>query len=270
MSVPRDEAATRVPDAPVPLLSANDPAPVRILNPDGGSPFLLAGDHAGRAVPAVLHDLGLPEAELARHIGWDIGTAGLAAHLAALLDATAILQNYSRLVIDCNRPPGHPTSIAAVSDGTTIPGNQNLSPAQRQAREQAIFWPYQDQIAQTLAARAARPAPPVLISLHSFTPVFQGQVRNCQIGMLHDRDPRLALALGRLLRARTTFVIADNEPYALDQLTDFTVPRHGEQGGIASLEIEIRQDLIADSAGQAEIAATLARLLPQALGEITF
>jgi len=250
------------------ILAVDEPPPVKILRPEGASPIIFVCDHASNQVPRAFAQLGLQPAELARHIGWDIGTAGLGAMLAEALDATTMLQTYSRLVIDCNRPPGHSTSIAAISDRTRIPGNQNLSADARRARENEIFWPYQHQIAATLDARMAAERPCVLVSLHSFTPVFQEQVRFCHIGMLFDRDPRLGHALGALLRKHSGLVIADNEPYALDQITDYTIPIHGEQRGIVSLEIEVRQDLIADAAGQKMIANVLAPLISQAVASI--
>lgn len=270
--------------APSPLIGGREPGPVRHLPPPtqagtraqgsgpaqmpAASPFVFVCDHAGNAVPAALRQLGVAERDLQRHIAWDIGTAGLAAHLARDLGAAAILQRYSRLVIDCNRPPGHAQSVLAVSDGTEIPGNAQLTPADIAAREAAIFHPYQAAIAALLDQRQAAGQASILVSLHSFTPVFQGQARSCQIGLLFDRDPHLARALGRLLRAQGGFDVQDNAPYALDQATDYTIPVHGEQRGIASLELELRQDLIADNAGQARMAALLAGLLPRAAAMI--
>jgi predicted N-formylglutamate amidohydrolase len=253
---------------PVPekfLLAADEAPPATLARPQGKSPFILVCDHASHCVPRRLAQLGLPAAELQRHIGWDIGTAGLTRALGETLDAVSIMQNYSRLVIDCNRPLGHPTSIAAISDRTLVPGNQNLSRDAIAARETEIFFPYQNLITEVLDQRQKEQRPAVLLSLHSFTPVFQGTRRDCHIGMLYDRDPRLGRALGDLLRAETDFVIADNEPYALDQTTDFTIPFHGEQRGVMSLEIELRQDLIEDEAGQLFFAGLIARLLPKSL-----
>jgi predicted N-formylglutamate amidohydrolase len=248
-----------------PLLGTNDPAAATLRRGNGASPFVIVCDHAGKHVPAALHDLGLPQSELSRHIGWDIGAAGVSEALGAALDAATMLQTYSRLVIDCNRPPGHATSIPAISDRTPIPGNAGLTVADRAAREAEIFQPYQAMIAALLDARAAAGQASVLIAMHSFTPVYQGTVRPMHAGMLFDRDPRLGLALGRLLRRDQRLIVADNEPYALDQVTDYTVPVHGEQRGLICLEIEIRQDLIAEDGGQADWAARLAEALPPAL-----
>ena len=249
------------------LLGPGDPAPALLSRADGTSPFVIVCDHAGNAVPAALRDLGLPPAELSRHIGWDIGAAGVSEALGAALGATTIMQRYSRLVIDCNRPPGHATSIPAMSDHTVIPGNAGLALEDRAAREVAIFRPYQALIGRVLNERAQRGQPSVLIAVHSFTPVFQGAVRPMHAGMLFDREPWLGLALGELLRREPGLVVANNEPYALDQETDYTIPVHGEQRELVCLEIEIRQDLITSPAGQQEWAARLARLLPPALAQ---
>ena len=246
------------------LLDAHDPAPVNIHNPRGASPFLIVCDHAGRHVPRALGDLGVGAPDWDRHIAWDIGAAGVCGALHPALDAVCITQAYSRLVIDCNRRPGHPTSIATVSDGTTIPGNLSLSEAKKAARVAEIFTPYQNAIAAELDRRQAAGQPSVLIAMHSFTPVFAGVARAWQAGMLYNRDARLAHALAALLRD-AGYHVGDNEPYQLSDDSDYTVPVHAEQRGIPYLEIEIRQDLIADAAGQAVWAALLATLLPQAV-----
>src|ERR1700710_2086103 len=159
------------------LLSADDPPPVSVTNASGTSPFLLIGDHAGNRVPAILGSLGLPEREMSRHIAWDIGIAGLGERLSAALDATFIQQAYSRLVIDCNRDPQAADAIPAASDGTAIPGNRDLSRADRAARMAAIHAPYQAAIAAELARRDAAGSAAVLVSLHSFTPIMGGVAR---------------------------------------------------------------------------------------------
>jgi predicted N-formylglutamate amidohydrolase len=249
-------------DAELRLLTADDPVPVRVLRPEGRSDFLLTGDHAGRAIPQRLDTLGLPESERARHIAWDIGIAGVTERLSETLDATAVLQAYSRLVIDCNRQPGLDSSIPTISELTAIPGNEGLSPAEREARRREIFMPYHEQIAELIEKRAAAGQGTVLVAMHSFTPVFKGVRRQVEIGVLYNRDTRLPHILLELLRAEGDLAVGDNEPYAVGDLTDYTVPVHAERRGLAHVEIEVRQDLIADDAGQAAWAARLARLLP--------
>jgi len=200
----------------------------------------------------------------ARHIAWDIGIAGVTERLSEALDATAVLQAYSRLVIDCNRQPGLDSSIPTVSEVTAIPGNQDLSPTEREARRREIFAPYHDEIAGLIEARGRAGQRTVLIAMHSFTPVFKGVARAVEIGILYNRDTRLALTLLDLLRRDGDLAVGDNQPYAVGDLTDYTVPVHAEPHGLPHVEIEIRQDLIADPASQAAWAARLARLLPAA------
>ncbi len=243
-----------------PLLSPADPAPFTVLRPDGRSPFLLIADHAGQAVPAVLARLGLPQAELDRHIGWDIGIAGTTARLAERLDACAIAQTYSRLVIDCNRPLDAPGSIVAVSDGTVIPGNAGLDERERRRRIDGIFAPYHARIEAELDRRVHEGRPTILVAMHSFTPSMNGHARPWQAGVLYQRDPRFAQALLALLREEGDLVVGDNEPYRVSDATDYAIPVHAERRGLPHVELEIRQDLIADARGQDAWAQRLARL----------
>ena len=247
------------------LLGPSDPAPATIDRPAGASPFLIVCDHAGRGIPAALGTLGLGAADLARHIAWDIGAAGVSDRLGAALDATVIKQTYSRLVMDCNRAPGHPTSIAPVSESTEIPGNQHVTAEEAARREAEIFRPYHELIAATVAARRARGQETVLVAMHSFTPVFHGQARPWHCGVLYDRDPVFSHAVLALLRAEAGLIVGDNEPYQLSQISDYTVPVHGERNGLACVELEIRQDLIAEPEGQAWWARLLTDVLQMGL-----
>ena len=250
------------------LLDPGEPDPVTFENEAGPSPFFLTCDHAGRLIPLRLGGLGLPEAETFRHIAWDIGIGAVGELLSRLLDAAVIRQTYSRLVIDCNRDPAAPSSIPEVSETTEIPGNRSLTPADRAARATAVFRPYHDRIAAALDARKAAGRDTALIALHSFTPVFKGEARRWHAAVLFNRDPRLARLLAGLLRAEGGLTIGENEPYAVSDLTDYTVPIHAERRGLPYIEIEIRQDLIADEAGQAAWAERLARLLPAAYARL--
>jgi predicted N-formylglutamate amidohydrolase len=257
-------------DDPLRLLGEGDPPPVRVLRPTGVSDFFLTADHAGRAIPRRLGSLGLPQRELERHIAWDIGIAGVTEQLAQALDATAVLQAYSRLVIDCNRQPDWASSIPQISELTAIPGNHSIPPAEREARRREIFLPYHQRITELLDRRVAARRRSVLLAMHSFTPVFKGEPRNIEIGVLYNRDARLAHILLDLLRAEGDLAVGDNAPYAITDTSDYTVPMHGEGRGLPHVEIEIRQDLIGDGAGQAAWAARLTHLLPIAdarLGE---
>ncbi|MBI1203866.1 MAG: N-formylglutamate amidohydrolase [Rhodopseudomonas sp.] len=246
------------------LLAHDEIAPVTVYHEGGASPLLLIADHAGKLIPRALGDLGVSEAERARHIGWDIGIAGVSRHLADALDAMLIMQNYSRLVIDCNRPPGVPTSMPVISELTPIPGNENLSEADRALRVTEIFQPYHDRIVAELERRQQAGHETALIAMHSFTPVFKGVARPWHVGLLYNRDDRLSQRLLALLRQESGLVVGDQEPYLVSDASDYAVPVHGEQRGLHHTAIEIRQDLIADEAGQKQWAALLARLLPQA------
>jgi len=250
------------------LLSADDPPPVSVINPRGASPFLLIGDHAGNAIPSALGSLGLTEEELRRHIAWDIGIAGLGKHLSASLDAAFIHQNYSRLVIDCNRDPRAPDAIPSVSDETPIPGNCGLTEADREARVSAVHLPYQSAIAAELARRDVAGLDTILVALHSFTPTMQGAARPWQIGVLHSGgDTRFALSILRRLEARGDLVVGDNQPYAMDGI-DHSIPRHAFAARRLYAETEIRQDLLATDEQQAGWSDLLAPLFRDAAAEI--
>src|SRR6201990_2774196 len=210
------------------LLGSGDVPPVLEQNAAARSPFLLTCDHYGRLIPRMLGDLGVPASELTRHIAWDIGIAGVAEQLARHLDAHLIAQRYSRLVIDCNRPPCVASSIPVLSEATTVPGNEGLTPAAAEARRHAIFEPYHRRIAEVIDRRSREGMPTVLVSLHSFTPVYAGIARPWHIGTLYHRDTALAPRLLKHLRGEADLVVGDNEPYAVGDETDYTIPVHGE------------------------------------------
>jgi predicted N-formylglutamate amidohydrolase len=243
------------------LLAADEPAPFRVENPDSICPILFTADHAGRLIPRALHNLGLPPAELDRHIAWDIGIDATTAQLAKLLDATAIFQTYSRLVIDCNRHPEVPNAFPPISEATPIPGNANLTQVEKQQRRQAVFDPYHEKIAQLKTGK-------IYVAMHSFTPIYLGVERRMQVAVLYNRNPRLSVIMAELLRQEGDLAVAENLPYQVSDETDYGVPVHAEGGGLDYLEIEIRQDLIADAAGQSAWAHRLARLLPAAIKKL--
>ena len=246
------------------LLSADEPSPVETLNPDGASDLFLLADHAGRRIPSALSTLGVGEVDRRRHIAWDIGIAGVTRSLAGALDAEALMQVYSRLVIDCNRPPGVPSSIPSVSEATEIPGNLRVDAAEAERRRLELFEPYHAAVRTRLDARRIAGRPTVLIAMHSFTPTYLGVARPWHIGLLHNRDRRLAVPLLALLRAEGDLIVGDNEPYQATDESDYAIPMHGERRGLLHVGIEIRQDLIESETGQEAWAARLARLLPEA------
>ncbi|MDB5629772.1 MAG: putative N-formylglutamate amidohydrolase [Tardiphaga sp.] len=234
--------------------------PVHDENVAGHSPFLLTCDHYGRRIPRALRDLGVAPSELTRHIAWDVGIAGVADRLSMLLDARLIAQVYSRLVIDCNRPFTSSGSIPVLSEATDIPGNVGLSAADIALRRDLIFAPYHRRIAEVLDARARAGRPTVLIALHSFAPTYAGVKRPWHIGTLYHRDHRLPSLLLAALRAEGDLVVGDNEPYAVDEATDYAIPVHGEGRGLIHTGLEIRQDLISDATGETQWAERLARI----------
>jgi predicted N-formylglutamate amidohydrolase len=253
---------------PKKLLGADDPAPVSVHNTGGKSAFLLVADHAGNSIPRALDRLGVAAAECERHIAWDIGIAGLGQMLADALDATLIQQNYSRLVIDCNRPLDAASSIPTISENTGIPGNVGLDEINKAARASEIFWPYHGCIEAELDRRRRAGLAAALIALHSFTPVFKGVARPWHAAVLYNRDRRFAHRLMALLNAEMEFTVGDNAPYSVSDATDYTIPVHAERRGLHHVLIEIRQDLIADESGQREWALRLARLLPPAYRDL--
>ncbi|MBV9248514.1 MAG: N-formylglutamate amidohydrolase, partial [Acetobacteraceae bacterium] len=189
------------------LLDPDEPDPVQVLRAEGSSDILLTADHAGRAIPRRLGRLGLSDQELDRHIAWDIGIAGVTRRLSDALDAAAVLQVYSRLVIDCNRDPAVLSSIPEISEATEIPGNVGITSAEREARKREIFEPYHARIRALLDGRAAKGRRTVLVAMHSFTPRFKGESRAMQVGVLFNRDARLANILLELLRAEPGVVV---------------------------------------------------------------
>ena len=253
------------------LLAPEDPPAVSVINGDGAAPAVLICDHGSHDVPMALLDLGLDQAARARHIAWDIGIAAVGRALSAQIDAALVLPGFSRLVIDLNRDPDDPTAICVISDRTIVPGNRNLTAADRAARIAELFRPYHDAVAQRIDAHIAQGRRPVLISLHSFTPVIAGwgherQERPWHIGVLFDRDERLAQPLLAALRSRGDLVVGENQPYSARNGHGFSLAHHGERRGLRHVELEIRQDLIADAAGAERFAGILAEALTPLLG----
>jgi len=255
-----------VPNAPRPantaaLLAPDEPPPFEVVAPSVTSPFLILCDHASRRIPRSLGALGLPDEELGRHIAWDIGVADLGRLLAAELGAWLILQNYSRLVIDCNRQLTHPDSITKKSEDTPIPGNQAVSEAKAQRRALEIFEPYHARIRRELDERTFHGKPPFLIFLHSFTPRYRGIERPWHAGVLSHRDTRMAAPLLEALRNEPGLVVGDNEPYAASAQTDYGIVEHAEHRGLLHVELEVRQDLLVTPGDLAGWSERLARLL---------
>lgn len=249
-------------DSPArPLLGPTDVPPCQVVNETGAAHALLVCDHAGQAVPAALDNLGLSECELSRHIAWDIGAGAVTRHLARLLDAPAVLANYSRLVVDPNRYlDDHAVAFPTESDGTRIPGNEDLTEAQRHERARSCFWPYHHTITRHLDSMRERGITPALISVHSCTAVFQGVFRPWHVGVLWNQDPRLSVPVIEALRGMPDIEVGDNQPYSGRQPNFFTMAYHAEAADLPHLALEIRQDLIDGQEGIAHWAAVLHRV----------
>lgn len=231
----------------------------QIINPQGAGPWVLSCDHATNHVPDWVN-LGVPAQDMARHIAYDPGALGVTRHLADLLDGAAVAADFSRLVIDPNRGVDDPTLIMRIYDGSIIAGNRKLGAAERRRRVEALYTPYHDALARVLAARPDAG----LCAIHSFTPQLRGRPpRPWHIGVLWSRrDPRLAPDFIAACRAEG-WCVGDNQPYSGDLAGD-SIDRHALQSGRPNLLIEIRNDLIADAAGQYLWAQRLAPLLQAA------
>lgn len=244
--------------------------PVELYHPEGVAPLLVICDHAGRRIPGWLGDLGLSERERARHIGWDIGAADMTRVLARRLDAPAVLCHVSRLVIDPNRRPGEPTSIPRVSDGTVIPANQHVDETERRRRFRLSFRPYHRAIARTLAGLRRRSRFPAVVSVHSCTEVMGGMWRPWHVGVLWNRDSRLASPVLEHLRADRALTVGANQPYSGRIHNGYSVPFHAERNGLPHVSFEVRQDLIgtrarAEAWGERLVEALAAPLADPAL-----
>jgi predicted N-formylglutamate amidohydrolase len=259
-----------LPAAPVTVAAGtvaapDDPSVVELANPAGRAPLLLLCDHAGRSIPGWLGDLGLPAQELERHIAFDIGAADVTRRLARLLDAPAVLAHVSRLVVDPNRLPGDPSSIPALSDGTLIPANQELSPDEIRRRLAYAFVPYHRAVARQIAGLRRRHGIPAIVSIHSFTPRLGASARPWDVAVLWDADRRLASPALERLRRDPALKVGDNEPYSGRYPLGYTIPFHAVRTGLPHVTFELRQDLIATRAHAEAWALRLAEVLREAL-----
>jgi predicted N-formylglutamate amidohydrolase len=247
------------------LLAAGEPAPFEVVNPEGAAPFLIVCDHAEARVPAALDCLGLDEAVVQRHIGWDIGASEVARRLSHRFDAPLVLSGYSRLVIDCNRELDDPTSIPEIADGVIIPGNRALHPRAVEARQAQIFHPYHTAVRAVLKRFAERGHAPGVISMHSFTPVFRGDERPWHVGVLWNQDPRIPQPFITNLQADPDIAVGDNKPYSGQDEYGYSISNHAEAHGLPHVLIEVRQDLIDTHHGAAAWSERVARALGPAL-----
>jgi predicted N-formylglutamate amidohydrolase len=237
----------------------------RTLRPQGIGRFVFFCDHASNTIPVELQDLGLPAAELARHIAWDIGAAGVTEALSEIFDAPAILCGTSRLVIDANRQLGAPDLIPEASDGIVVPGNLHLSESDRTARIERWFHPYHDAVESVLLEREASGVKSIVISIHSMTPrLDSGTARPWQIALSSHLDRSLADSVLAALRQPGDVVVGDNQPYDLDPEVDYSTPFHAMKRKLPHLQVEFRQDQIPTAAAQKQWALRFAQALVDA------
>lgn len=265
--IPRTENRWRH-DPARPLLAIDEPPPYGVINPDGTSPYLLLCEHASNRIPQALGDLGLPETERRRHIAWDIGVSALSQQLSRALDASLFMSNYSRLVIDCNRPLGVPSAIPEISETTEIPGNLDLTDAERQQRIDTLFTPYADAVARRLDLLQQQGKRPIIVGIHSFTPVYFGRRRPWHAGILYGEATGFGQVLIDQLKTETALTIGDNEPYTIHRDEDYTVPVHADARGLPGALIEVRHDLIDTLAGVEEWGTRLTRCFENTLREL--
>ena len=248
-----------------PLLAESERPAARVHNPGGRSDVVLVCEHASRFIPAALAGLGLDAAGRRSHAAWDIGALDLARAMADRLDAPLVQSCVSRLVYDCNRPPEAPDAMPARSERIVVPGNAGLDAAARAQRVRAVYDPFTALLEQTLDAR---PRPPVLVTVHSFTPIYMGRAREVQIGILHDADSRLADAMLARAGRHTDLRVARNAPYGPEDGVTWTLRRHGLSRGVPNVMIEVRNDLLGSPAACAAMGGRLADWLGEAVAAL--
>lgn len=242
--------------------------PVDVVNPAGRGGFVLVCEHAGNFIPPEMHDLGLGPGLTTSHIAWDPGALPVAREMSRLLDAPLVAQRMSRLMYDCNRPPEAESAIPEISEIHPVPGNVGLTPAARQARVDTIYVPFCATLAACIEGRTAAGEAPVIVTVHSFTPVYKGVRRELDIGILHDTDTRIADAMLRCAEADDDVVVRRNEPYGPEDGVTHTLRMQALPRGLANVMIEVRNDLIRDGGSQQAMAARLSRWLLAAQAEL--
>ncbi|MDQ0320985.1 putative N-formylglutamate amidohydrolase [Pararhizobium capsulatum DSM 1112] len=249
----------------VALLSAEEGDPVAVENAEGSSPVVVVCEHASRRMPESLGNLGLSEDALESHIAWDPGALAVSHFLAQALDAVLVCQRFSRLAYDCNRPPESPGAMPETSEIYSIPGNVALSREARAARVEALYFPFHRRIETLLQEHLSDGRAPVLVTVHSFTPVYFGKRRAVEIGMLHDADARLADGMLAAAERTKRYDVRRNEPYGPQDGVTHTLKLHGLANGLPNVMIEVRNDLIANETSQRVMADYLAGLLRESL-----
>ena len=238
---------------------------VAVENAEGAGPFVFVCDHASNFFPPPYDtSLGITDADKIAHIAWDPGALGVARGLAKSLDAPLVHTTVSRLIIDCNREENRADLIPCLSETTKIAGNQDLSADEKTFRLDLAHRPFHDAIDNVISQRLERGLPTAVVSIHSFTPVYKGQSRPWEIGLIYDKDRRLADPVLEGLKAKGGLTVGDNEPYAPSDGVYYTIRRHGEDRKLPCLMIEIRNDEVKTSAEEAQWSDLLAPLLEHA------
>ena len=247
------------------ILTVAEGMAVTVENAAGKSPVLLVCEHASLKVPAALGTLGLSAEARTAHIAWDPGALAIARRLSGLFDATLVFQNFSRLVYDCNRPPESPDAMPVTSEVYDIPGNREIDAIERQARIDEIYRPWQRTLTETIAARKAAGRETVIVTIHTFTPIYKGAPRSVEIGILHDRDARLADSVLARAGRQHNYRVERNKPYGPEDGVTHTLVEHGLANGLLNVMIEVRNDLVKEDAGQEVVAGFLAELIGESL-----
>ncbi|MBB3607387.1 N-formylglutamate amidohydrolase [Rhizobium sp. BK602] len=247
------------------ILTEADGECVAVERPDGKSPIFIVCEHASRTLPEHFGDLGLSEEALSSHIAWDPGALAVARKMSASLDATLVHQRFSRLIYDCNRPPESPGAMPETSEIYTIPGNQHLRPADRQARTQSLYLPFHGRIETLLKDRVAKGRETVIVTVHSFTPVYNGKPRAVELGILHDDDRWMADRMLAAAAEAPLYRTERNQPYGPEDGVTHTLKLHGIANGLHNVMIEVRNDLIVDDVGQGVMADYLTGLIQNSL-----
>lgn len=242
------------------LLAPEEPGPFRVLSPLAEKPILLVCDHASDRFPKSLGDMGLDPFARRCHLAIDIGAGALTESLAESLGVTAVMQNYSRLIVDCNRQLMDPGAFLEYGDGILVPGNRNLHRADKELRADALYWPYHRAIEEQIERLSNAGPAPAFVAIHSFTPVLNGESRAFQIGVLWDKDERLRHIFLEGFR-EAGYYVGDNEPYSGKAPQDFTIDHHAEPIGLPHIGIEIRQDLLRNKKGVAQIARVMHKII---------
>jgi len=250
------------------LLTQADGLAYEIVNPDGKNPLVLVCEHAANRIPEQLDNLGLDAQQLVSHVAWDPGARDLATRLSEALDAPLVAARFSRLVYDCNRPPTAPSAMPEATEVCTIPGNIGIDAAQRQARTDAIYHPFHRALAELIQNKRRQGLDPVVVTVHSFTPVYHGQKRRVEVGLLHDADDRLSRALKAGLLQDSKYRVELNEPYGPRDGVLHCLEKHLEDGPFPYVMIEVRNDLLADENHRETIFSLLNDNIPGAVSSL--